>query len=484
MRALPIILLTSSALALAACISPTADITRPEPRPLGREFIPPPPPGAETGAPNGPVPGAMPSAFQDAPQPAGAASLLPVVAEPAGVLTLPQALALSLMGSPDFAAYAFDTRAAEARTLQAGYRPNPELGLESEDFGGNRGRNGFRESQTTLALSQVVELGAKRASRLRVARLEESLAAWDYEAKRLDVFVDVTRAFAGVLAAQRKLELATATLGIERQFAGSVTDRVRAGKVSPIEQRRADVSLANGRIVIDRAKRELTIARDELAALWDGGAARFQRAEGDLNNVTPPPPIDSLIALSAQNPDLARWTTEIQQREARVSLERSKQIPDITLRGGVRRYGDGGSAFVAGIGIPLPVFGMNEGNVTDAEMQLNKSLAQRRAVEVRTAVAVRRSFEQLASAYDEVVTLRRDVLPAAEAAFNGTSEGYRDGKFGLLEVLDARRAQTDARSRLVDALATYQGALADAERLTGQSLRRTGQQALRAGEKS
>jgi cobalt-zinc-cadmium efflux system outer membrane protein len=154
----------------------------------------------------------------------------------------------------------------------------------------------------------------------------------------------------------------------------------------------------------------------------------------------------------------------------------------VTLSGGVRHYGDGGSALVASIGIPLPVFGLNRGNVLAAQMQLNKGLAQRRGAEVRTTAAIRQSFEQLAAAYDEVVTLRRDVLPAADAAFTGTSIGYRDGKFGLLEVLDARRAQSDAQSRLVDALGAYQGALAEAERLTGQSLRRDGPPA-RVGEK-
>ena len=456
-------------LALAACGGSSSDITRPEPRPLGREFSalsnPPTYPATPAPAPRdaGP-PGTANNVAEKGRAPA-------IAEEPYGVLTLRQALALSLMRSPELAVFSYDTRAAEARTLQAGYRPNPEISVLAEDFGGNRGRGGFEQSQNTLALSQTVELGAKRARRVRLARLDESLAAWDFEAKRLDVFVEVTKAFVGVLAAQRKLDLATAALGIERQFYGSVDDRVRAGKVSPIEQRRADVTLANSRIAIEKAKRDVSVARDRLAALWGGRQARFALAEGDLNNVAPPPPLEQLVTLAAQNPDLARWTTEIQQREARLAVEQSKEIPDITLQGGVRRYGDGGSAFVAGMGIPLPVFGLNRGNIGEAQMQLGKGHALQRAAEIRIDAAVRQSFEQLAGAYDEVTTLRRDVLPAAEAAFSGTSIGYRDGKFGLLEVIDARRAQTDAQSRLVDALGAYQAALAEVERLTGQSFR-------------
>lgn len=460
--------LASSTLALGACSAPTSDIARPEPRPLGREYaaLSSPPPDLETAQAAG-----AGSAQARSPAPSEGASTPALSGESQGVLTLQQALALSLLGNPELVVFSYDTRAAEARTLQAGFRPNPELSLESEDFGGNRGRSGFQQAQTTLSLSQVVELGAKRAHRLRLARLEESLAAWDYETKRLDVFVEVTKAFITVLSGQRKVALAEATLRIEQQFYATVGERVLAGQVSPIEQRRADVILANGHMAIDKAKRDLSMARDKLAALWGVRRARFARVEGDLNNVAAPPPLDRLVTLAAQNPDLARWTTEIEQREARLAVERSKNVPDLTVNGGVRRYGDGGSAFVAGVGIPLPIFGLNRGNVMDAQTQLSKGLAQQRAAEIRIDTAVREIFEQLAGAYDEVTTLRRSVLPAAEATFNGTSIGYRDGKFGLLEVIDARRALTDAQSRLVDALSVYQAALADAERLTGQPLR-------------
>src|SRR5262245_47381643 len=55
---------------------------------------------------------------------------------PTDVLRLPQALALALLHNPELRAFAWDIRAAEARTLQAGLRPNPELGLEVENVTG------------------------------------------------------------------------------------------------------------------------------------------------------------------------------------------------------------------------------------------------------------------------------------------------------------------------------------------------------------
>src|SRR2546425_12849493 len=45
---------------------------------------------------------------------------------PTDVLTLRQALALALLQNPELSAFAWEIRAAEARTLQARVRPNPE----------------------------------------------------------------------------------------------------------------------------------------------------------------------------------------------------------------------------------------------------------------------------------------------------------------------------------------------------------------------
>ena len=443
------------AILAAGCAAPPPMTERPEPRPLGRNLVMPPELAAAAAA-RAVDPDAGFAARETTMQ--------------SGRLTLARALAQSLLGSPDLAAYGFDIRSAEARTLQAGYRPNPEANIYLEDFGGNRDRGGFRGYQGTLSLSQVVELGGKRAQRLRLARLDESLSAWDYEARRLDVLTNTLRAFAEVLAAQRKVGLAGETLATEQRFFRAVAERVHAGQVSPLEQDRAQVALSNGRIALAASTRDLAAARSRLAVQWGGREAAFDSADGDLEQVSPPPPLPALLAQATENPDVARWQAEVQQREARLAVERSKNVPDVTLDGGVRRYGDGGTAFVGGVTVAIPVFGLNRGNEMDAQAQLDRGRVQAHAAEVRAASDLRQAFERLSRAYDEVGLLRREVLPAAQSAYDGADLGYRGGKFSLLDVLDAQRSLTDARVRLVDALAAYQGAAADVERLTGRSL--------------
>lgn len=97
--------------------------------------------------------------------------------EPAGALTLRQALALTLTRSPELAAVSYDIRIAEARILQAKLRPNPELDLESQDITGSGEFSNARRSENTLQLGQLIELGGKRGARVREAGFGRDLAS-------------------------------------------------------------------------------------------------------------------------------------------------------------------------------------------------------------------------------------------------------------------------------------------------------------------
>ena len=61
-------------------------------------------------------------------------------------------------------------------------------------------------------------------------------------------------------------------------------------------------------------------------------------------------------------------------------------------------------------------------------------------------------------------------MPGARRVLEATSEGYRQGKFSLLDVLDAQRTLFEARGQYIEALATYHKAVAEAERLIGGEL--------------
>lgn len=398
----------------------------------------------------------------------------PAIVNPAGPITLRDALGLALMQSPELAAFAWELRAREARVLQAVQRPNPVIATAVQDLGGSTGFTGADDpiqSQTTIELSQLIELGGKRAARQRLAALERDLAAWDYEAARMDVLTRVTGAYVDVLASQRLVTLAQETTGLVEQVHSAVGLRVAAGVVSPIEQTKADVALAAVRIESDRARRLLEADRRRLAAHWGSPSPAFHSAAGDLTRVGPVPTFDDLQRRLASNPDVARWAAEIAQREAALAVARARRVPDVSVSGGYRRYTEiDSNAFVVGASIELPLFDRNRGGIREAGDRLRKAHEEQRAATVRVTVMLAEAYRALSSAGDEVSALASNVLPGARSAFEAVGEGYRLGKFGYLEVLDAQRTLVSAGGQYLRALADYHKAAAGVERLIGEPL--------------
>jgi len=401
------------------------------------------------------------------PGPAGANE--PPAAEPNGVITLEDAIALALARSPELGVFPYDLRAADARVLTAGLRPNPQLEIEIEDVGGRRERSGFDAAQTTVQVGQPLELGGKRAKRTHVASLDKELVQWDYKSARLDVVHETARAFVATLAAQERLAWAERLLALSRQAQSAVAQRVKAGKDSPVEELRADVALSESRIERQKAEKTLTAARHSLAAAWGGQTPAFAKVEGDFYATPEPLPFARLTATIGDNPDLARWQTEEDRRRAALRWEKARGVPDITVGAGMRRYEQtDDAAMVFGLAVPLPLFDRNQGGVLEATAQLGKVRRQYEAARIKTLAALSEAANSLAAAYDEATILHNDALPKAQRVFEAAQQGYRQGKFDYLHLLDAQRTLFETQARYVHSVAQYHQAQADVQRLTGR----------------
>jgi cobalt-zinc-cadmium efflux system outer membrane protein len=386
-------------------------------------------------------------------------------------ITLGQALGLALARNPDLAAFSWDVRIGEARILQAGLRPNPTVTLEPQDFLGTGAYRGFKGPETTLQLSQLIELGGKRSARMKAAALDRDLAAWDYEAKRIAVFSQTAQDFLEVLREQQRLALADESVRLARQVVETVSARVKAAATHAEEATKAEVALASGQIERDQIQRALVAARLRLAANWGSTRPHFERVEGSLESITPLPAWEQVAQKLAQNPELARWVTAISQREAALELERAKAKPDVTVGGGIRRKEEtSDNALVVGLSIPLPLFNRNQGNIKEAEHRLARSREERRAAEVHATTALQQAYQALAAAEAEINALRQKVLPGAERVFEAVSEHYREARYSYLEVLDAQRTLFAARSQLLRSLTDYHRAVLAIERLIGEPL--------------
>jgi cobalt-zinc-cadmium efflux system outer membrane protein len=395
----------------------------------------------------------------------------PAVDLPTRGLTLRDALTMALKQSPELASFSWETRAREARALQAGLLPNPSLSAEVENIAGSGSREGAEATETTLLLSQLIPLAGKRSKARSVAAAGVTVAEWEYEAARLGVAAETTAAFVEALARQEAVQLAGQQIRLAREVLRAVEGQVRAGAVSSAEVPRAQVEVTRQEIDRRLRARALQAARVRLATAWGATEPTFETLAGDLESVSEIPLEAELVERMASTPELARWQAEVAMRRAEIELEDARRIPDVTLGLGPRHFNDTNDwALVVGLEVPIPVFDRNQGGRRAARSLLSRSREEQRSAELRLRRALARSYQNLASAYEELTALRGEAIPTAERAYTATKRAQRQGALRFTEVLDAQRSLFALRTQLVAAQASYHVARAQTEALIGGPL--------------
>ncbi len=381
-------------------------------------------------------------------------------------ITLAEAQSRALERNPDLAGASAAVRAAEGAWRQARAIPNPEFSIDYDGFGGSIPE--LTEAQTLYAFDQVLEIGGKRKARSQERELARTVSQQDAEVKRRDILAEVRRRFVRVLGSQERTRILEMTAGTADTVQRTVHDLVVAGEVSPIEELRVEADASLARIDLRAAGSGLAVARQELAEMWGDRVPDFGTAVGTLEISAAIPERGDLENGLASLPDIARVEVEVARLRAVVDSEKKKRIPDIALSAGVQQYREfGDHSFVAGLRIPLPIFNRNAGAIAEASNQLQQGGYERSAAEARVATALAAALERLTATSREVAALRETVLPRTRQVLEGIEEGYRRGKFRLLDLLDARRTLAAAELRYNDALVEMNLAATDLERWTG-----------------
>ena len=397
-----------------------------------------------------------PAVGERAPQSAAAAA-----AEP---LSLPKAIELALEGNPEVAAAKRQWEATEGQVLQGRSRPNPELAYSLEDT-----RSKTRTQSWQLNLP--VELGGKRAARTKAAEKTREQAQAQLAELQATVRANVAAAYFDVLTAQERLVLARDSAALAKSSTDTVSKRVAAGKVSPVEESKARVAEAGVRVELAQAASEQRNALSRLFALLGRIDAPYTVLEGKAENLPSVPSLADLQPLISSAPGVVLARIEVDRRKALTALEQSKRVPDVTVSVGMQRSNETQrNVLLFGVSVPLPVFDRNQGNLLEALKLEDKARDELQAATVRLHSEVAQARERLSTITAEVQSLQQDVLPGAKSAYDAATIGFENGKFNFLEVLDAQRTYFTAKSQYLKALGEAHRAAADIDRLLGASM--------------
>ena len=353
--------------------------------------------------------------------------------------------------------------AAQGRLDQAGAWRNPELSLDVENFAGKGPMEGLDSAETTLSLSQTLELGGKRGARIDGARRDVDLARARDAQARADYAAALAVGYAEAEAAQLRADQARELLEAAQSDARAADRLVEAGKEARLRGLQAQADAQSAQAGLDQALAARDAAFGRLSAqagsgdTYDSLTSSLLSADAAIDAE----PVDTPAVLSAQ--------ADRDSAAAKVRVEQLQSRPDLTVSAGVRRFaGDGSTAMVAGAALPLPLFDRNRGNTAAARAELAAAearLAQAR-LDAVADLAAARSHARSASAQASAAAAGE---AAAAEAYRLARIGYEAGRLPLLELTAARRALAAARLQTLEARLARVRALAEAARLAGKT---------------
>lgn len=379
-----------------------------------------------------------------------------------GSLSLAQALDEAAARSPAIVAAEAEVAAAEARIRQAGYRSNPELSVEVENFAGTGELRGLRSTETTVAVNQRLDLGGRRSARVSAAEAQLNVQRLRLAIARADLSQSVREQFARANAAREKLAQADENVKRARELARVAGILVEAGRDPPLRGLRARSALAQAEAEREAAVADELAARSSLAALFGVSQPVGSVAGTALDLI--PRSVNPDISLDVRLADAERAAAAAGVRE---QLAERRLDPAVGV--GVRHVRESGDVgLVAGLSMPLRLFDRNQGNIDAARQAANAADARRASTLATTTARARNAIANVEAAQRRLEALEKAAVPEASEALRLAEFSYREGRASLLELIDIQNAYTAARSSLTEARLTLALATAELGRILAQ----------------
>jgi len=101
-------------------------------------------------------------------------------------------------------------------------------------------------------------------------------------------------------------------------------------------------------------------------------------------------------------------------------------------------------------------FDRNQGNIYRAQAEIRQACAEVERVRLVLQDLLTEAFRRYRTARDQVSSLRDNILPDAKETLQLTTEGYKQGEFGIWEILSARQTYFESSLAYVEALTELQ----------------------------
>lgn len=322
-----------------------------------------------------------------------------------------------------------EIRAAQARQQQSGLYPNPTVGYTGDEIRGGSiggGKQGFFVSQPIVTAGK---LGKSR----KIFGAEVRLSEVEAEEQKMRVENAVRIAFYRVLAAQEMLEAKRDVARIAENNAETQRRLSNTGQADEPEVLQAEVEARRMRMAARVQENTLRQEWRGLTAIVGKPDLPLQIVGGNLEVDLPEFNEEQVVQTIAKDSPAVRIAA-ISTTRAQAVLTRAKAepVPDLQLRAGAVYSGEqtGGNNRAIGweglaeVGVTLPIWNRNQGNITAARQDIDRAQKEEKRVELTLRERTAAVLDQYASARLMAEEYRDGILPRATKAYSLLVDKY------------------------------------------------------------
>jgi outer membrane protein, heavy metal efflux system len=383
--------------------------------------------------------------------------------DPAGGMTIDQAVAEALRAEPLLAAARADAAATRGDARQAALRSNPDVTFEQREQAGGSDR------QTAISIEFPLDL-FRRGARIDTAHRMMSAADAAIGERERQIATAVREQYGRVVEAVRRVEIADAVLAASRRTYELLRARVEEGAAPPIER---DAALLDLRRM--ESARELAVGRVGMAAaamnrLLGREAGTPVILGSTLEALATSAALPAPVAASGARPDVREAIAMAAVARARTQEARQDGKPELALFGGYMRMDSGFEQFgfspagtlvpiqgrfhniAGGIRFSIPILNRAQGAVAAARAKEIAATEVVRAKQLEAGSDLSAAAARVEAARRAVSAYSPDVRALAARNLDVLRETHALGRATLFDVLNEQRRYLEFESSYADAL--------------------------------
>lgn len=299
------------------------------------------------------------------------------------------------------------------------------------------GRNGSKD----VGVEQLIYLGSKKKNEIELAKSNAKRTELYYQKLLRDLRLELQRSFYELYFNENKLASVSSQIAHLDTLINAYRLQTEIGNVPLKDLVRLQSLVLSFRNDLSDIQREIFEEQNKLKLLLGSTEAiqpeiNIQEMEERLESRLIFTDKDLWNRVLQYNPDLLISAMELENSKLKYKLEKSLSVPDITVGANYSQIGGAykNEANIT-VGLPLPLWNDNKGNIRMAEAEISKaeSLAGMKELQVKADVSTALdNFKFLQEQYISNVNSTRNL----ESIYEGMLANFQKGNVSMIEFTD------------------------------------------------